>query len=185
MKHLGWSLQEGQGQQQPCRKRTHAVSVLHWNGWTSWSTAWRGVSSCGDIIGAGGAQARSIWPMQQSRSAHGECILHTLQWHIHLFFLHPSGNTSCTPLSATPKSHRHQRDDDLLQFVRDSEAASQRWHEGTLAQLRSAQQGFESLMSRLLDKLWAQMYFFNACYYCFGVYWFKNFCAIESDFFGT
>ncbi|XP_053735567.1 uncharacterized protein LOC128767497 [Synchiropus splendidus] len=56
-----------------------------------------------------------------------------------------------TPCTA-PRQKR-QREDDILRYLRESEAASQRRHEELLAQLQSSQKGFESLMNRLIDKL--------------------------------
>lgn len=41
----------------------------------------------------------------------------------------------------------------LLDFLKDSLAARQRRHEETLAQMKSAQDGFEALMNRFLDKI--------------------------------
>lgn len=41
----------------------------------------------------------------------------------------------------------------LLDFLKESTAARQRRHEETLAQMKSAQDGFEALMNRFLDKL--------------------------------
>ena len=40
-----------------------------------------------------------------------------------------------------------------MQFLRECEEASQQRHQETLAQLKSAQQSFESLMLKLLEKL--------------------------------
>ncbi|XP_056600333.1 uncharacterized protein LOC130418293 isoform X1 [Triplophysa dalaica] len=54
---------------------------------------------------------------------------------------------------SSPPCKRQKVDCELMQFLQDSEEASQRRHEETLAQLRSAQQGFEALMTKLLDKL--------------------------------
>ncbi|XP_074553711.1 uncharacterized protein LOC141810222 [Halichoeres trimaculatus] len=75
----------------------------------------------------------------------------------------PCSSTHASPTScSTPARPRKRRRfaDDVLQFLHESEEASQRRHEEAqrrhqelLAQLKSAQQGFESLMSRLLDKL--------------------------------
>ena len=66
--------------------------------------------------------------------------------------------TPCTTPTQPLKRRRVQ--DDILQFLRESEEASQarqeeaqRRHEELLAQLKSAQQGFEGLMGRLIDKL--------------------------------
>lgn len=42
---------------------------------------------------------------------------------------------------------------DLLDFLKESTAARQRRHEETLVQMKSAQDGFEALMNRFLDKL--------------------------------
>ncbi|XP_061587389.1 uncharacterized protein LOC133452174 isoform X2 [Cololabis saira] len=66
-----------------------------------------------------------------------------------------------TPSTTPTRPHKRLRElDDVLQFLRESEEASQRRHEEAqrrheelLAQLKSTQQGFEGLMSRLLDKL--------------------------------
>lgn len=62
--------------------------------------------------------------------------------------------TTASPTSpSTPPLKRQRVDCELMQFLQDSEEACQRRHEETLAQLRSAQQGFETLMTKLLDKL--------------------------------
>ncbi|XP_065131978.1 uncharacterized protein [Paramisgurnus dabryanus] len=57
------------------------------------------------------------------------------------------------PTSTPPPCKRQKMDSELMQYLLDSEEASQRRHEETLAQLKSAQQGFEALMTKLLDKL--------------------------------
>ncbi|KAK7175440.1 hypothetical protein R3I93_002372 [Phoxinus phoxinus] len=66
-----------------------------------------------------------------------------------------SSDTALTtpPSPATPPLKRQRVDCELMQFLQDSEEACQRRHEETLAQLRSAQLGFETLMTKLLDKL--------------------------------
>ncbi|KAG7463225.1 hypothetical protein JOB18_041519 [Solea senegalensis] len=62
------------------------------------------------------------------------------------------GGTPPPPTAHIP--HKRRRvDDEVMEFLQQSEAASQRRHEETIAQLRSAQQGFETLMNKLLDKL--------------------------------
>lgn len=60
-----------------------------------------------------------------------------------------------TPPTSTssPPCKRQKVDCELMQFLQDSEEASQRRHEETLSQLKSAQQGFEALMTKLLNKL--------------------------------
>lgn len=66
----------------------------------------------------------------------------------------PLTSTSTPPTSPpTPPLKRQRVDCELMQFLQDSEEACQRRHEETLAQLRSAQLGFEALMTKLLDKL--------------------------------
>ncbi|MCJ8749232.1 hypothetical protein PDJAM_G00174050 [Pangasius djambal] len=62
---------------------------------------------------------------------------------------------SATPTRAPPLKRR--RTDEhylaLLDFLKESTAARQRRHEETLAQIKSAQDGFEALMNRFLDKI--------------------------------
>lgn len=74
----------------------------------------------------------------------------------------PPTEASCSTTTTAPtRPHKRRREaDDILQFLRESEEASQhrheeaqRRHEELLMQLKSAQQGFESLMSQLIDKL--------------------------------
>lgn len=74
----------------------------------------------------------------------------------------PPTEASCSTTTTAPtRPHKHRREaDDILQFLRESEEASQRRHEEAqrrheelLMQLKSAQQGFEGLMSQLIDKL--------------------------------
>lgn len=65
----------------------------------------------------------------------------------------PSSTPLETPRTPTSRPLKRQRDADLLQFFRDSEAARERRHEETLAQLKATQQSFEFLMSCILDKL--------------------------------
>lgn len=58
--------------------------------------------------------------------------------------------SSDTPPQATLihlRSHKHPKDDSILQFPQSTEAASQRWLEETPAQLRSPQQGSYVLTS--------------------------------------
>nr|XP_020506308.1 uncharacterized protein LOC109996495 [Labrus bergylta] len=62
-------------------------------------------------------------------------------------------NTPRPTATPTPPLKRGRVDDDVLQFLRDSEVASQQRHEETLAQLKSAQQGFEAIMTKFLEKL--------------------------------
>ncbi|KAJ3599416.1 hypothetical protein NHX12_033379 [Muraenolepis orangiensis] len=62
----------------------------------------------------------------------------------------PPGTPPATP---RPPRKRRKVDDDVMQFLRESEEGSWQRHDEILAQLKSSQQGFESLMSRLLDKL--------------------------------
>lgn len=66
-----------------------------------------------------------------------------------------TASSSSTPTSAThtPTRPLKRRRDDILQFLKESEEESRRRHDELLAQLKSAQQGFEGLMSRILDKL--------------------------------
>ncbi|TSL34601.1 hypothetical protein Baya_6814 [Bagarius yarrelli] len=55
-----------------------------------------------------------------------------------------------------PLRKRKRQEDDystLLDFLRESEAASQRRHEEILAQMKSAQKGFEELMCKFLEKM--------------------------------
>ena len=76
----------------------------------------------------------------------------------------PAEAASCSSTHTAPthtRPHKRRREqDDVLQFLRESEEASQRRHEEAqrchkelLAQLQSAQQGFEGLMSRFLDRM--------------------------------
>lgn len=66
--------------------------------------------------------------------------------------------TSTRPASPTqPLRKRRRTEEDystLLDFLRESEAASQRRHEEILAQMKSAQKGFEELMRKFLEKMW-------------------------------
>ncbi|KAJ3610767.1 hypothetical protein NHX12_022858 [Muraenolepis orangiensis] len=64
--------------------------------------------------------------------------------------LSPPRTPTATP---TPPRKRRKVEDEMMQLLRESEEGSQRRHEEFLAQLKSSQQGFESLMSTLLDKL--------------------------------
>ncbi|XP_028302148.1 uncharacterized protein LOC114463086 isoform X3 [Gouania willdenowi] len=71
-----------------------------------------------------------------------------------------AGPASSTHTAPTRPHKRRRGQDDVLQFLRESEEASQRRHEEAqrrheelLTQLKSAQHGFESLMGRLLEKL--------------------------------
>lgn len=65
--------------------------------------------------------------------------------------------TPTRPASPTqPLRKRRRAEEDystLLDFLRESEAASQRRHEEILAQMRSAQKGFEELMRKFLEKM--------------------------------
>ncbi|KAF4089297.1 hypothetical protein AMELA_G00064540 [Ameiurus melas] len=65
--------------------------------------------------------------------------------------------TSTRPASPTqPLRKRRRTEEDystLLDFLRESEAASQRRHEEILAQMKSAQKGFEELMRKFLEKM--------------------------------
>lgn len=67
----------------------------------------------------------------------------------------PPTKASCsTPHAAPTRPHKLRREaNDILHFLRESEDASQRRHEELLTQLKSAQKGFEDLMSQLSDKL--------------------------------
>ncbi|XP_028971856.1 uncharacterized protein LOC105027433 [Esox lucius] len=62
-------------------------------------------------------------------------------------------SSSTSPMPPPTPARKRKRVDEVMRFLQAAEEASQRRHEETLTQLRSAQQGFESLMSRLLDKL--------------------------------
>lgn len=60
------------------------------------------------------------------------------------------------PSPTQPLRKRRRTEEDystLLDFLRESEAASQRRHEEILAQMKSAQKGFEELMCKLLEKM--------------------------------
>lgn len=74
----------------------------------------------------------------------------------------PPTEASFSTITTTPtRPHKHWREaDDFLQFLRESEESSQQRHEEAkkrheklLMQLKSAQQGFEGLMSQLIDKI--------------------------------
>ncbi|KAL1005415.1 hypothetical protein UPYG_G00058820 [Umbra pygmaea] len=74
----------------------------------------------------------------------------------------PLADTACSPSSTpvrtkvrtpTPSRKRKRVDDEVMRFLQEAEGACQKRHAEILAQLRSAQQSFESLMTRLLDKL--------------------------------
>ncbi|KAJ8340740.1 hypothetical protein SKAU_G00353730 [Synaphobranchus kaupii] len=62
----------------------------------------------------------------------------------------PATTPTATP---TPPRKRRRVDDEMMQFPRDSEETSRQRREETVAQLKSAQQGFQALMTKLLDKL--------------------------------
>ncbi|KAB5518532.1 hypothetical protein PHYPO_G00167150 [Pangasianodon hypophthalmus] len=72
-----------------------------------------------------------------------------------------SATSAATPTaSATPTRApllKRRRTDEhylaLLDFLKESTAARQRRHEETMAQMKSAQDGFEALMNRFLDKI--------------------------------
>lgn len=82
----------------------------------------------------------------------------------------PPTEASCyTTTTAPTRPNKHRREaDDILQFLRESVEASQRRHEEAqrcheelLIQLKSAQQGFEGLMSQLREIIrWCT---YNAC----------------------
>lgn len=65
-----------------------------------------------------------------------------------------------TAPSATlmPPHECRKVDDKLLYFLQLSEEASWRCYEETLAQLKSSQKGFETLMTEVLDKLQSDEY---------------------------
>lgn len=68
----------------------------------------------------------------------------------------PNSKATATLSSPSPTQTPckcHRVDEDLMSFLVQSEEASQQQHEETLAQMKSAQQGFEALMGRLLDKM--------------------------------
>ncbi|KAI5104325.1 hypothetical protein C0J45_5951 [Silurus meridionalis] len=65
--------------------------------------------------------------------------------------------TATRPASPTQPIRKRRRTEEdystLLEFLRESEAASQRRHEEILAQMKSAQKGFEELMCKFLEKM--------------------------------
>lgn len=64
--------------------------------------------------------------------------------------------TASATLTRPPLLKRRRTDEPylaLLDFLKESVAARRRRHEETLAQMRSAQDGFEALMNRFLDKM--------------------------------
>lgn len=69
----------------------------------------------------------------------------------------PAAAPTASATPTRPPSLKRRRTDehylDLLDFLKESMAARQRRHEETLAQMKSAQDGFEALMNRFLDKL--------------------------------
>ncbi|KAG7330158.1 hypothetical protein KOW79_006380 [Hemibagrus wyckioides] len=61
---------------------------------------------------------------------------------------------AASPTQPLRKRRRQEEDySTLLDFLRESEAASQRRHEEMLAQMKSAQKGFEELMCKFLEKM--------------------------------
>lgn len=63
----------------------------------------------------------------------------------------PPTEVSC---STTTRPHKLQREaDDIFQILHEWDETSQRHHEELLIQLKLAQQGFEGLMSQLIDNL--------------------------------
>lgn len=65
-----------------------------------------------------------------------------------------AASPAATPRAThTPFRKRKRVDNEVMQFLRECEEASQQRHRETLAQLKSAQQSFESLMLKLLEKL--------------------------------
>lgn len=63
----------------------------------------------------------------------------------------PAVTPTRLPLLKRRRTDKHYLN--LLDFLKESAAARQRRHEETLAQMKSAQDGFEALMNRFLDKL--------------------------------
>lgn len=58
------------------------------------------------------------------------------------------------PSPVTPSPQKRRRlDEEMLELLQQSEEATQRRHEEMLAQLRSAQEDFKTLMTQLLQKL--------------------------------
>ena len=64
----------------------------------------------------------------------------------------PRRTEASSPTNPTP-SKRRRPEEDIMEFLRESEVASKTRHQETLAQLKSAQLNFESLISKLIDKL--------------------------------
>ena len=73
----------------------------------------------------------------------------------------PSSGTPRTaptmPLDTPRRARKRQREDDLLGFLRESEAASQvaaqKRHAETLAQMKEAQEGFQRLLGQMVEKM--------------------------------
>lgn len=69
----------------------------------------------------------------------------------------PAATPTASATPTLPSPLKRRRTDEhylaLLDFLKDSVVARQRRHEETLAQMKSAQDGFEALMNRFLDKI--------------------------------
>ena len=71
----------------------------------------------------------------------------------------PPTNSHSVPTKPTdaPRRPRKRQEDDLLGFLKESEAASQaaaqKRHAETLAQMREAQEGFQRLLSQMAEKM--------------------------------
>lgn len=67
----------------------------------------------------------------------------------------PVASTSSVDVPVAPprSSRKRRREEDMVAFLREAEVASQRRHEETLAQLKSAQENFEALLTKIIEKM--------------------------------
>lgn len=64
----------------------------------------------------------------------------------------PSSGSASLSSGPSPCRPRRPEDNSLLEFLRDSEAASQRRHEEMLSHMKTSQQSFEAMMKSYLEK---------------------------------
>ena len=69
----------------------------------------------------------------------------------------PRTATTMPPANTPRRPRKRQREEDLLTFLRESEAASQaaaqKRHAETLAQMKEAQEGLQSLLGQMVEKM--------------------------------
>lgn len=67
----------------------------------------------------------------------------------------PAASTSSVDVPAAPLrgSRKRRREDEVLAFLREAEGACQRRHEETLAQMKAAQDNFEALLTKIIEKM--------------------------------